>query len=72
MGRRTRGRDLWFGLALQGSFFEVPDSPKSVWMKVWAENLHDFRKESSTVSGRPIRTPSLRTTSPFFLITNIR
>ena len=36
MGRRTRGRDLWSGLALQGSFFVVPGSPVRVlWEMLW-------------------------------------
>ena len=39
----------------QRNFFEVPVSPKSLWVEVWVENLRDFRRKSSIVSGRPIR-----------------
>ena len=49
----------------QRSFFEVPGSPKSLWVEVWVENLRDFRRKSSTVSGHLIRTPKCATPSPF-------
>ena len=50
----------------QRSFFEVPGSPKSLWVEVWVENLRDFRRKSSTVSGRPIRIPKSANTLSFF------
>ena len=34
MGRRTRGRDLWGGLALQGSFFGL--SVGDIW-ETWLQ-----------------------------------
>ena len=50
----------------QRSFFEVPGSPKSLWVEVWVENLRDFRRKSLTVSGRPIRTPKSANTLSVF------
>ena len=50
----------------QRSFFEVSGSPKSLWVEVWVENLRDFTRKSSTVSGRPIRTPKSANTLSVF------
>ena len=56
MGRRTRGRDLWSGLALQGSFFVVPGSPVRVLWEVLWECLFKLGSSSHKVSGGLFQT----------------
>ena len=61
MGRRTRGRDLWGGLALQGSFF-VPDA---VLVDVLVDLLTRFQNNVPEVPSTSLGTPIGLSPSPF-------